>query len=96
MSTEYFTDWQLEQAGCECVIHRYHVAHLCSCGRVISHSQADWDTHRFHEHMINFEPKQYKHGDSFRDVFDRLSVAGTLPYGTPAFEAIYTLLAEAQ
>lgn len=87
-------DWQIDQLGCECPIHRYHVAHLCECGKVISHSQADWDAHRFHGEMINFSPEQYRHGDSFREVFDRLHARGTLPYGESSFERIYSILAE--
>ena len=30
------------------MIENYEVFHLCSCGKVISHSQAEFDAHKFH------------------------------------------------
>lgn len=87
-------DWQLEQLGCDCPIHRYHVAHICACGEVISHSQSAWDAHRFHGGMLNFSPEWYKHGDTSEEVFDRLHVFGELPYFEPIFRQLWQRFAD--
>lgn len=71
MTTREYTKWQFEQRDCECVIHRYHIGHLCLCGEVISHSQAAFDYHKFHGGMLDFDTFWYKHGDTLADIFDR-------------------------
>lgn len=89
----HYTDWQIDQLSCECVFHRYHVAHICECGALYSHSQADCDKHRMHD-CLSFDPKEYKHGDKARDVFDRLVAAGTVDLFAPAFRKVYDRFAE--
>ncbi len=80
MPTRTYNDWQYDQKDCTCPLHRYKVAHFCACGRVISHSQADFDTHKFHGGLVNFDSRWYKHGDKPRDTWGRLNVMGLLPY----------------
>ena len=58
---------------CECLIHRYHVAHICGCGKLISHSQAEMDQHRTHEgEWLDFDPDIYEHGDTADDILRKL------------------------
>ena len=60
-------------AQCECLIHRYHVAHICGCGKLISHSQAEMDQHRTHEgEWLDFDPDIYEHGDTADDILRKL------------------------
>ena len=73
---------------CDCMIHRYHIAHICECGHLLSHSQGDMNEHRHHE-MIDFAPEEYKHGQTASQVYNWLQVKGVLPYGTKAHEAVY-------
>lgn len=76
MPRKILTDWQLNQFGCQCSFHRYHVAHLClSHGKAITHSQADWDAHRSC-HLLDFDPSDWKHGDTTKTFIDRLYVSG--------------------
>lgn len=93
----YVADSQTESFACmnnktPCPMHLYHVAHLCECGKLYSHSQSDCDRHRQHR-CINFDPIHYSHGETARDVFDKLAVMGTLPYGTESFDAVYDYFA---
>jgi len=90
----HYTDWQIDQLGCECLEHRYHVVTICGCGKLISHSQAECDEHRLHPNGINIPSEWYKHGDTASELFDRMSAYGLLPYGTEGFEAVYAVLAE--
>ncbi len=90
------TDWQSKQEGCTCKIHRYHVAHLCSCGRLISHSQGDWDSHKHHTAMIDVDPTWYRHGDTSDDTFGRLNAYGLLPYFDPNYTDVYIGFADRQ
>ena len=76
------------QENCECLIHRYHVAHICECGKLYSHSQGECDEHRGHQ-CINFPSGDYLHGWSAHEMFDCLTVQGTLPYGTDEYKAVY-------
>ena len=87
------TNWQQEQKECECLIHRYHCAHLCECGQLFAHSQSQCDEHRQHDY-ITFDSELYKHGNTAKDMFDRLSIMGLLPYGTEAYEKVYNYAAE--
>jgi hypothetical protein len=95
MASYYYTDWQAEQMGCACEYHRYEVAHICECGALHSDSPADSDAHRAHD-GLTFDSKLVKHGDSARDVFDRLQVIGLLPYGTEAYGKVYDYMADHQ
>lgn len=79
---------------CECLIHRYHVAHLCACGEVISHSQGDFDSHKHHGGMIGFHPDLYEHGDGFTDVWERLGREGKLPTDSREFEVVRAVAME--
>lgn len=73
-----------------CSIHRYPVAHICPCGAIISHSQADWDEHRFHKaakHVLNddgqmflFPSRFYEHGDTVEELLNRLLVEGLVGF----------------
>lgn len=49
---------------CDCLYHRFHVVHICACGKIIPHSQASWDDHRFHGGMEDFSSRLYTHGDT--------------------------------
>ena len=54
---------------CECQYHRYHVVHVCGCGKLHSHSQADCDAHRrCTGESITLNSDQYVHGDTADDV----------------------------
>ena len=68
--TQTYTDQELKNYLCDCAIHRYHVAHLCSCGTIVSHSQNMWNEHRRHD-MLNFNPTCFTHGDSFSEIFNK-------------------------
>jgi len=62
---------------CSCMIHRYHVAHICACERIISHSQGDWDKHKhceeiYRKEMLNFPSSLYEHGDLPTDIYRKL------------------------
>ena len=60
------------EKGCECRYHRYHVVHICGCGEVISHSQADWDAHRHHNPQMRTIPSSlYRHGDTAETLLTR-------------------------
>ncbi len=83
-----FNEWQFKQLGCDCIVHRYHVAHLCACGTVLDHSQGTWNRHRAHR-MLNFSPKQYKHGWGFSETFDYLSAMGLIDLFAEAYPAVY-------
>lgn len=80
---------------CECLVHRYHVAHLCACGEIISHSQAAWDAHKFHAGMIDFDPELYKDGMTASELFDTLMVYGTDVFA-PGYRAVYGYFADLQ
>jgi len=86
--TLYHFDWQIEQIGCQCIVHRYHVAHICECGKLYSHSQGDCDEHRGHD-CINFDPFFYRHGSKAKDTLDLLNVMGLLPYGSEALTKVF-------
>jgi hypothetical protein len=90
---EYTTE-QLEAMVCECEMHRYSVVHICECGRVISHSQGDWNTHKNHGAMLTTPSYHYQHGDTAKTLFDRLHAYGKLDYGSDAFRKIYDVIAE--
>jgi len=49
---------------CECLYHRYHVVHICACGKLIDHSQDTMDKHREHGGMEGYPSDLYKHGDT--------------------------------
>ncbi len=34
----------------------YHLRHLCACGANISHSQGDFDAHKFHGGFVTIYP----------------------------------------
>lgn len=91
----YYFDWQANQAGCDCEFHRYHIAHICECGALYPHIQADCDTHRAHD-CIGVDPTFIKHGDTASAVFDRLMLLGLLPYGEAAYGKVYDKMAEIQ
>ena len=78
-----------EHQDCPCLFHRYHIAHICECGQLYSHSQSECDEHRFHD-CISFDSGFYQHGDTAKGVFDKLTFYGVLPYGTKAMEKVYT------
>ena len=87
-------EWQLNQIGCECLIHRYHIAHICSCGKLLSHSQGDWEVHKNHK-MISFNPIEYRHGTTAKEVYDRLIAFGyVLGGGTEEERAVYDYFAK--
>lgn len=87
-----YTGQEYENKICECVFHRYNQVHICTCGELISHSQADFDAHRLHAGFINIEAIHYNHGDTASILFDRMQGYGLLPYGTPEFEKVYNVL----
>ena len=61
---------------CECLIHRYHVAHICQCGEIIAHSQSAWDYHKNHGEMVSFNPTlHYAHGDSVETLRAKIALA---------------------
>ena len=83
------------QEWCECLIHRYHIAHICECGKLYSHSQRACDEHRGHR-CINFPSGDYLHGWTVSEMYDYLAVRGMLPYGTDTHEVVYDKMAELQ
>ena len=91
-----YTDWQIDQLGCDCIYHRYQTVYICGGGKLVSHSQADWDVHRLHPNGINIDSKWYKHDDTASKLFDRMTVYGLLPYGTNEFDTVYSRMADLQ
>jgi hypothetical protein len=81
-----------KQAGCECLIHRYHVAHVCECGKLYPHSQAACDEHRSHV-CLNIDSDLVEHGDTGDNVFDFLIVTG-LGVRQPHFQEVHHAFAE--
>lgn len=77
---------------CECIFHRYSTVYICGCGKLVSHSQADWDAHRLHPNGINIPSKRFKHGDNAASLFDRMHIEGLLPCGSDAYEAVCSAL----
>jgi hypothetical protein len=60
-------------SGCSCLYHRYEIVHICPCGELISHSQGDWDEHRFHEgDWRTVHSSLYRHGDTAQDLLSRI------------------------
>ena len=50
LSEKIVTEENGESEKCDCIVHRYHVAHICECnGEIFAHSQAQCDQHRFHQ-----------------------------------------------
>ena len=94
MTAQKLNDWQFDQRNCTCLIHRYHVAHICICGKIISHSQADFNQHKNHGGLLNFDPVWYKHGDTVTTLWDRLHGYGLLDYFNPDYTEIYMALCE--
>lgn len=93
--SETYTDQQFKNMNCSCIIHRYHVAHVCECGKLYSHSQTDCDTHRGHK-CVNIPARDVNHGMTAWEAFELLAVRGTLPYGTESFQAVYDYFASKQ
>jgi len=77
---------------CECPIHRYEYAHICSCKEVITHSQADWGRHRSHD-MLDFPSEVYRHGDTVEEVVDRVFGYG-MCIAQDHYVKVYNLFAE--
>jgi hypothetical protein len=77
-----------------CMMHRYHVVHICGCGTLHSHSQGDCNDHRLHPIGISIPARFCNHGETAHDLFDKLTVYGLLPYGTKGYENVYSYFAE--
>jgi hypothetical protein len=73
--------------------HRYHVVHICSCGKLYSHSQAECDEHRLHPIGIDLPSYYLEHGDTAKTLFDRISKWGLMPYGTEGYHNVYDYMA---
>ena len=58
-------------AQCDCTYHRYHVVHICSCRRIVAHSQDDRDVHRFHDMGFTVSAEYFQHSDSVDDLIER-------------------------
>ena len=60
-----------------CWIHRYEVMHVClTHGCVISHSQANWDTHRDCV-LLTYPSSSWGHDDTTKSFMDNLYATGT-------------------
>ena len=84
--------------NCLCTIHRYHVAHICSCGLIYAHSQGACDTHRSHEACVDIDPArvncQAKDKEELaRTVFNDAVVEGSVQ-SQPGFPIVYRAFAE--
>ncbi len=79
-----------------CMYHRYHVVHICGCGKLHSHSQGDCDAHRLHKIGIDIPSEYYYHGDTADMLFNRLQIYGLLPYGTKGLENVYDFMADTE
>lgn len=79
-----------------CLYHRYETVYICGCGKLVSHSQGDWNDHRLHPNGINIPSYRFYHGDTVFTLFDRLHGYGLLPYFDPNYRTVYIAIAEAQ
>jgi hypothetical protein len=61
----------IKEKKCDCWFHRYHVVHICACGKLIDHSQGTMDEHRFHGNMESFPSNLYRHNDTPQMLKDR-------------------------
>jgi hypothetical protein len=86
--SNYETDCCIE-SNTPCVIHRYHVVHLCGCGKLYSHSQGDCNEHKLHPIGINIPSRFYNHGETAKQLLDKLQVYGLLPYGENGLNNVY-------
>ena len=84
------------QSNTPCIMHRYESVYICGCGQLISHSQGDWDEHRLHPIGISIPSEYYAHGDTAKDLFDRLSVYGELPYFDEGYRNVYNAIADTE
>ncbi len=66
------TEERRDPESCECLFHRYHVVHICACGKLISHSQAEMDEHRGHGPKESYPAALYHHGDAAKDLRARV------------------------
>jgi hypothetical protein len=76
------------------MMHRYNTVYLCSCGKLVSHSQGAWNDHRLHPNGISIPARYWNHGETARELFDKLQAYGLLPYGTPGLDNVYLFFAQ--
>jgi len=75
-------------------INLYHVAHICKCGKLCSHSQGEFDDHLKYCEFISFPTEEYyNEGDTAAIVFDRLIAYGAINLDNPAWEKVYMYFA---
>lgn len=82
------------ETGCNCIYHRYNTVYICGCGKLVSHSQEDWNEHRLHLNGINIPSKYFYHEDSVITFFDRLHIWGLLPYFDENYKTVYNAISE--
>ena len=81
---------------CDCIFHRYKTVYICGCGKLVSHSQSDWNEHRLHPNGINISSEYYWHEDTVLTLWDRLQAYGLLPYDDNNYSSICTIIGELQ
>jgi hypothetical protein len=79
---------------CDCVYHRYNNVYLCSCGKLVSCSQGDWNEHKTHPNGIVIPSGYFYHEDTAKTFFDRLHAFGLLPYFQDGFNSVYSVITE--